>query len=120
MKIAINKRYGGFSVSREVVDKLRLKGHKIVVDGELYRDGSGHRKNGDKHGYYLDNEDFGIQSENLYQYRSHPDLIEAIETSKKPNGFLSCIKVIEIPDGVDWELDSYDGVESIHEKHRAW
>ncbi|CAK0757599.1 hypothetical protein CCP1ISM_7520003 [Azospirillaceae bacterium] len=30
------------------------------------------------------------------------------------------MEVIEIPDGVDWTIDDYDGVESIHEKHRSW
>ena len=29
-------------------------------------------------------------------------------------------KIIEIPDDIEWEIDNYDGIESIHEKHRSW
>jgi len=47
MKIAVNKCYGGFSVSRKVVDILREKGYKIVIDGEYYSDGSGPKTGGD-------------------------------------------------------------------------
>jgi len=30
------------------------------------------------------------------------------------------LKIIEIPEDVDWEVDEYDGLETIHEKHRSW
>ena len=30
------------------------------------------------------------------------------------------LRIVEVPDGVDWEIDEYDGVESIHEKHQVW
>ena len=122
MKIAINKCFGGFSVSREVVDKLRTKGHKITVDGEYYNDGSGPCEKCDDIGYHLDNDDFCIKTKdhNYLAYRNQPDLIEAIEESKDPNGSCAEIKIVEIPDEVEWEIDEYDGIESIHEKHRIW
>jgi hypothetical protein len=30
------------------------------------------------------------------------------------------IKVITIPDGIEWEIKEYDGLEHIAEKHRTW
>lgn len=122
MKIAINKCYGGFSVSREVVDKLRAKGHKITVEGEYYSDGSGPCEHGDRYGYHLHNEDFGIETKefDFYAFRVHPDLIEAIETSENPNGQCSEIKIITIPDNIEWTIDEYDGIETVHEQHRSW
>ena len=29
-------------------------------------------------------------------------------------------KIVEIPDGVQWEITEYDGKECIKEKHRSW
>ena len=45
----------------------------------------------------------------------------AFETlGEKANTRFSDLKIVEIPDGVDYEIDEYDGIESIHEKHRSW
>lgn len=33
---------------------------------------------------------------------------------------LGCKQAVEIPDGIEWELDEYDGLESVHECHRSW
>ena len=30
------------------------------------------------------------------------------------------LRIVEIPDGVDWYIDDYDGVETVHERHRQW
>ena len=101
MKIAVNKDFGGFGVSKEVYKKLNKKW-----------DGYG----------YLSNEDFNINSDNYYAYRAHPDLIEAIESVgiNKASGELACIRIIDIPDNVEWEIDDYDGIETVHEIHRSW
>ena len=28
--------------------------------------------------------------------------------------------IVEVPDGGEWELDEYDGIEHVAEKHRTW
>ena len=54
--------------------------------------------------------------------RDDPDLIATIEElgSKAASGTCSKLKIIEIPDDVEWEIDEYDGMESVEEKHRSW
>ena len=42
------------------------------------------------------------------------------ELGSGANGRSANLEVVEIPDGVDYEVEEYDGMESIHEKHRAW
>ena len=36
------------------------------------------------------------------------------------NGGSANIKVVEVPEDVDWEIAEYDGVEWVAEKHRTW
>jgi hypothetical protein len=54
--------------------------------------------------------------------RADPVLIAVIEElgSEKASGDFAKLHIVEIPDGVDWEIDEYDGIESISEKHRSW
>ena len=101
MKVVINKCYGGFGVSKAVYDELG--------------------KDWDGYGY-LNNKTFGIESDNYMAYRSHPDLIAAIEKigEDEASGRLAKIRIVDIPDGIEWALDNYDGIESIHEAHRSW
>jgi hypothetical protein len=59
-----------------------------------------------------------------YKYddnRTDPKLVECVETlGDIASGSLAELKVVEIPDDVKWEIDDYDGVETIHEVHRVW
>lgn len=53
--------------------------------------------------------------------RADPLLVQAVEElGVEADGQHARLKVVEIPDGVDYEIDDYDGVETIHEKHRVW
>ena len=53
--------------------------------------------------------------------RADPLLVQVVEElGTDANGSCAELKIVEIPDGVDWEIDEYDGMESIHEKHRSW
>lgn len=53
--------------------------------------------------------------------RTDPILIRVIEElGEKADGDCAELKIVEIPDGVDYEIDEYDGIETIHEKHRSW
>lgn len=47
--------------------------------------------------------------------RDDPNLVKVIEELKPSN-----LRVVEIPVGVEWEIQEYDGSEWVAEKHRTW
>ena len=53
--------------------------------------------------------------------RDDPILVRVVEElGEKANGECAELDVTEIPDGVVWEIDNYDGWETVHENHRSW
>ena len=63
-------------------------------------------------------DDYGFKFDND---RTNPKLVEVVEKlGDKASAVLSDLKIIEVPDDVDWYIDEYDGWESIHEKHESW
>jgi hypothetical protein len=54
--------------------------------------------------------------------RNDPILVAVVEElgCKAASGDFASLKIVEIPDDVQWELDDYDGQECIHEIHRSW
>lgn len=53
--------------------------------------------------------------------RADPRLIEVVEKlGEKASSSFSKLEIVEIPDGIEWEINNYDGYETIHEKHRSW
>ena len=53
--------------------------------------------------------------------RTDPKLIQVIEElGKKADGSCAKLKVVEIPDGIEWHIHEYDGYEHIAENHRTW
>ena len=57
--------------------------------------------------------------------RTDPDLIKVVEElggehRKGASGRFAKLKIVEIPDGLDWEIDDDDGWETIREKAKKW
>ena len=53
--------------------------------------------------------------------RDDPKLVECVEAlGDRANGKFAELKVVEIPDGIEWYIDNYEGMEKIHEVHRSW
>lgn len=56
--------------------------------------------------------------------RADPDLVKVVEELNeqgiRASGIFADLEVVEIPDGVEWEIDEYDGLEIVREKHRSW
>lgn len=91
MKVVVNKCFGGFGLSEKAYEFLGLPWDN---HGSKYRD---------------------------YSERTDPKLIECVETlGEEANGWAARLMVVEIPDDIEWEISDYDGIETIHEKHRSW
>ena len=91
MKIVVNRCYGGFGLSKKAYEFLGLTW--------------------DDYGYAYNEEEL----------RTDPKLIECVEKlGQEANGRYAALEVVEIPDDVEWEINDYDGIETIHEKHRSW
>lgn len=58
-----------------------------------------------------------ISSFNLDSFRCDQKVIEIIE---KYNPNEDGIKIIEIPDNIEWYIEDVNGFEMIVEKHRTW
>ena len=90
MKIVINACYGGFGLSKEAL--------------ALFNERSG--------------------TVNTYEYdieRNNPILVEIVEQlGEAADGHFAELKVVEIPDDVQWQIEEYDGNEWVAEKHRKW
>ena len=53
--------------------------------------------------------------------RTDPLLIKVIEElGDEASGSCAELRIVEIPDGIDYEIDEYDGLEHIAEVHRTW
>ena len=53
--------------------------------------------------------------------RTNPEIIAVVEKlGKNASGWCSELRVVEIPDGVEWTIEEYDGLEWIAESHRTW
>lgn len=54
-------------------------------------------------------------------HRDDPALVQVVEElGDKVKGKYSSLKVVEIPDNIEWYIHDYDGKETVHEKHKSW
>ena len=138
MKIAVNKRWGGFGISHKAILRYaELKGIKLYACVDK-RDEKGELDFGKLENYTNQTDSFCIHyltqplredgtyvEDTYWSYsnieRNDPLLIQVIEEmGVEANGDHAKIVVVEIPDDVKYEIDEYDGQETIHEVHRSW
>lgn len=124
MKIVRNKCYGGFSISLEAARFMAKRGNKIAkAEVKIYDDGVKGKRKLDKLEAQIGVRWFGYGYGGCHDgySRDDEDLIAAVEElGEKANGECAELEVVEIPDGIEWEIDEYDGLETIHEKHMSW
>jgi len=91
-KIVINATFGGFGLSPSaVVRYCELKG---LPEKEF--------------------SDWDVE-------RDDPVLLQVIEEmGDRADGKYSSLKIVEIPDDVQWQIEEYDGREHVAEAHRTW
>jgi hypothetical protein len=92
IKVVINDCYGGFGLSDAALNEYKS------------------RK--------------GITDENFWYYdipRDCPVLVAMIEEQGTAvNGGFADLKIVEIPEDVNWYIEEYDGMEHVAERHRTW
>jgi hypothetical protein len=92
VKLVINKCFGGFGLSDAAIDQIRDLG-----------------------GPYANTDEWASRN------RSHPILVEVVgNLGSAADGEFSKLRIIEIPDGVDFEIDEHDGIEIVRERSRSW
>jgi len=53
--------------------------------------------------------------------RNDPVLVDVVERlGHEADGSHAFLEVVEIPNGVAWEIEEYDGKEWVSEVHRTW
>ena len=120
MKIAINTCFGGFGLSDEAFELLlNKKGIEFErVFDEKWEDYNYYKKGKkDDDGSYLSQYDF-IKDD----MRADPDLIAVFEELgvDKAGGRFADIKIIDVPDDLEWHISEYDGIEHVAENHETW
>lgn len=115
MKVVINSDYGGFGLSDEVFEEyLKRSG----IEYEKREDFSFVRK--DVFNFYRIGEEEGILLDSDIP-RDNSVLVEIVEEfGEKANSRYSDLKVVEIPEDVEWYIEENDGMEWIAERHRTW
>lgn len=146
MKIVINSCYGGFGLSPQAIKWLYDKNSPIIRTVPI-REYYGDNANGIeslvqalsvwksyKNGIQFTNitrKTFEVLTDDescvvVYDKydtadRTHPDLIGCVEVlGGLANGPHAELKIVEVPDDVKWEIEDYDGIESVAEVHRVW
>jgi hypothetical protein len=128
-KLVINSAYGGFGLSDAAIERYaELKGltlHKeedtfgskfyFVPPEEFHKIHEEDKKNGS----YKKTNELYFSDDDIE--RDDPILIQVVEELGEESwGRFAELKVVEIPDGIGFEISDYDGVEKIHEIHRSW
>lgn len=138
MKVVINKCYGGFGLSHEAM--LRYAEIKGIT---VYPEESGygfvkyytvpvHQRTPEDVGNWYElpiaerqrlNDQWRSERINDLEIPRNDDaLVQVVEElgSKKASGRFAELKIVNIPDGINWDVDEYDGLETVVETHRSW
>ena len=96
MQVVINTSYSNFAISPDAISLIQKKIKNPKAKSQI-------------NAYAFDND------------RSNPLLVEAVQKlGAKANGLYTTLKIVEIPDDVEWRVDAINGKEVIREKHRMW
>lgn len=137
MKVILNKWFGGFGVSQEAYELYaKKKGIELFAYKLDFKNDKPIYKKTDMGSSIFTitfTKDFGdhidLSNDNFSEYclnldeshREDPVLIEVVEElGERANSPFSKLVVVDIPDGMEYEIDDYDGVETLHEKVKKW
>lgn len=142
MKVVINRCFGGFGLSKEACQRYwDIKGQQVWIEDDTKFKSFGlftvwlvppedrlESKEGEAF-YSMSMEERKAynekHSEQTWYYRdvdrNDPILVQLVEeNSELYSGRCAELAVVEIPDGVNYEIEEYDGREHVAETHRTW
>jgi hypothetical protein len=91
-RIVINTVHGGFGLSEQAIEMFKKRAG--IIDPDWYAGTVG---------------------------RDDPVLVAIVrELGEDADGDCASLRIVEVPYGVDWSIEEYDGREWIAEKHRIW
>lgn len=144
MKVVINKCFGGFGLSHAAVMRYaELSGFRLYpwldkITRDIYgpkavignRELMHHYSRVPLEGLPLDQRGNPTLPTGAYFsetdiHRNDPILVRVVEEmgagrGTGASGQYAQLAIVEIPDGVEYEIDEYDGREHIAETHRTW
>ena len=134
MKIVINACHGGFGLSEKAILRYaELKGLTVYPEGTgmfttYWRVPEGAREDQTNfHTWPL--EERRASNARLAKQvwhergvpRDDPALVQVVEElGADANARFAELEIVELPDGVAWQIEEYDGFEHVAEKHRTW
>lgn len=121
MKVVINKCYGGFGLSHAAIMKYaEYKDTPLWVEPSdpgspwnfYYTQDPATLTPEGKNDAFFDTDDIR---------RNDPVLVRVVEElGEEANGECAELQIVTIPDGIDWEIEEYDGREWVSECHQTW
>lgn len=103
MKIVINADRGGFCLGKTAYEMLLRLNNKFALDNPPNEAAVR----------------FNDYCMNIP--RTDPDLITVVEIlGAEAGGDSASLKVVVIPDNIEWQINEHAGVEWVAEKHRTW
>ena len=111
MKVVINTTFGGFGLSEAAIERFFQLNNWVLE-----------KKFSDYGVMYF--KDKAIDENYFSEFdipRYDPFLVQVVEElQENANSEFSSLKIVEIPDGIDFTVEEYDGREWIAETHRTW
>lgn len=141
MKVVINNQFGGFGLSKEGYKRYcEIKGLPCYITEDAKYSALGiftcwlvptDERVADQEDkfYTMSMEERGEYNRQYREQtltcrdisRNDPALVQLVEENTKLySGRHATLKVVEIPDDVEYEIEEYDGNEHVAEKHRTW
>jgi hypothetical protein len=136
MKVVVNKCYGGFGLSDEAiklyavkkginlypeVDKQYTIYYTVPEEDRVVPLPEPFMRNllADRQAYNITYRDQTLMDRDIP--RNDIDLVAVVEElGSAASGDYANLQIVIIPDGVDWEIDEYDGMESVVEPRITW
>lgn len=136
-KIVINRCFGGFGLSTVAMKQLikrgcmalRIESEEEYSGGMELPESLNQRKDaGDGYTHHPLVTDVLYKDGKVYRFderaagsREDATLVQAVEElGKEASGRFADLKVVEIPYGVKYTIEEYDGNEHVAEAHRTW